>query len=104
MKLFKHLVLEINEWQSAIFTQATPLSAAIHLQRESAELISDVEKGDLQQAKLELADCFLLISAVAHLLEIDLEEAIEDKMKINRLRKWNKPDAQGVVEHVKESQ
>lgn len=100
-------IKEITEWQDSIFTQATPLSAVKHLQREVRELFRDLCYGKpvggsySENVASEIADCFLLIISVAHLAGVDLETAVKEKMSINRMREWGKPDAQGVVEHVR---
>lgn len=101
-KLFQQLIQEITEWQDSVFMEATPLSAATHLQREVRELIFDLKNGNPKSSESEMADCFLLIIATAHLSGVDLEAAIEEKMEINRNRVWGKPDAEGVVEHIRE--
>lgn len=101
-KNFSDLMKEITDWQDKTFTEATPLSAAEHLRREVKELIFDLTNGDFESAKAEMADCQLLLIAVAHLSEVDLELAVEEKMAINRLRMWGVPDDQGVVEHIRE--
>lgn len=31
----------------------------------------------------------------------DICAAVDEKMAINRVRKWGKPDADGVVKHIK---
>lgn len=92
---------EITEWQDSVFTKATPLSATTHLKKEVLELAIDLINCDYEKARIEIADCFLLIIAVAHLSGIDLEASIEEKMAINRRRVWGEPDAYGVVEHVR---
>src|SRR5690242_18578343 len=92
---------EITDWQDSVFTKATPLSAAIHLQREIRELVFDIKNGNPLSAKFELADCFLLLVGVAHLSNIDLEAAAIEKLEINKAREWGEPDAEGVVEHIK---
>jgi len=93
---------EITEWQDSIFTQATPLSAAIHLTREALEVQQSVKLGEKGwELDLELADVFLLTVGIAHLAGIDLEAAIDLKMFHNRNRTWGAPDADGVVEHVR---
>lgn len=109
-KSFTEISQEITDWQDSVFTEATPLSAATHLQREVVELVFEIQKLKFQPAnhldtsalEKEIADCFLLIVGVAHLSGINLEAAIEEKMKINRRRIWGKPDSEGVVEHVRE--
>lgn len=102
MKTLNELIREINTWQSKVFTQATAQSAAVHLKREADELVHDLVNYDYDNAAHEIADVFILLAAVTHLSGIDLEEAVEGKMKINRARKWGKPDAQGVVEHIRD--
>lgn len=99
---FTKLINEIAEWQDKIFTEATPLSAAIHLQREVRELVFDLTSGNPKSMRLELADVFFLLVAVAHLSGVELEEAVLEKFEINKKRVWGKPDAEGVVEHVRE--
>jgi len=94
-------IKEITEWQDSVFTEATPLSAATHLQREVRELIFDLTNANPKSARLEAADCFFLLIGVAHLSGIDLEEALAEKMVINKARKWGKPDSDGVVEHIR---
>lgn len=101
-KTLAEWIKEITEWQDRTFTEATPLSAATHLQREVRELIFDLASGNPKSMRFEIVDCFLLIIGVAHLSGVDLEEALEKKMTINKARKWGKPDAQGVVEHIRD--
>lgn len=102
-------IKEITEWQDSIFTQATPLSAVTHLQREVVELTFAIQTEQLKRdgkkdIETELSDGFLLLIGVAHLSGIDLEKALAEKMAINKAREWGKPDAQGVVEHVRTSE
>lgn len=114
MKTLKELQKEINDWQDSVFTKATPLSAATHLQREIIELVEIIQlykvtqdyafndPVKLTEVAAELADCQILLAGVAHLLNLDLETVTEDKMVINRRRVWGEPDSEGVVEHVRD--
>jgi NTP pyrophosphatase (non-canonical NTP hydrolase) len=102
MKTMGELLKEITGWQDKIFTQATSISAATHLKRELTELVVDLINHDYENARLEMADCFILIAGVAHLSGVDLEAAVEEKMEINRKRTWGKPDKDGVVEHMRD--
>ena len=55
--------------------------------------------------KFELADCLTLLLDVAAHEFIDVDEllaASEEKMEINKKRKWGEPDENGVVEHIPE--
>lgn len=67
-----------------------------HLAKEVAELAENPR--DME----ELADCMLLLFHLAHQNGGNLQAAIARKLEINKRRKWGKPDAQGVVEHVRE--
>lgn len=91
----REIISEINLWQDKVFTQSTAESTATHLLMEANELYDDpYDEG-------EIADIFILLAAVAHKTNVDIEAAVERKMAINRLRTWGKPDKQGVVEHVR---
>lgn len=100
MLTLKDLLREINQWQDETFTTATVQSAAVHLKREAQEVLKSIlyQEGDLSN---ELADVFMLVAGVAHLAGIDLEQAVVDKLAINKNRVWGEPDADGVVEHVR---
>lgn len=90
------LAREIDEWAKATFPGTNERSKAEHLRREAEELAAnptDVE---------EMADVFILLANLTGYLGIDLAVAVEAKMAKNRKRKWGAPDAQGVVEHVRD--
>lgn len=102
-KTLDEWIAEITAWQDETFPQATPLSAATHLAKEVRELIFDLGSGNPKTAAHEIVDCFFLTIGVAHLSGIDLETALEEKMAINKARTWGKPDADGVVEHIRQA-
>lgn len=94
----------ITIWQKETFGQATPLSKIAHLAEELQELVLDLQE-NAPDRRLEYADCFLLLfgSAAADGMSYeDICNCIEEKMVINRARKWGKPQANGVVNHIKE--
>lgn len=86
------LAAECAEWSNETFGQSTPSSKAEHLRREAVELCQDPTDTE------EMADIFMLLSHLAY--GADLARAVRAKLEKNRLRKWGKPDAQGVVEHI----
>ena len=88
------LQYEIGEWAEKTFPKATPETILAHLRREIEELAA---KGDED----ELADCLLLLMHYAHKKKLHSYQAILDKFAVNKARKWGKPDAEGVVEHVR---
>lgn len=98
---------EITEWQNETFPKATTLSKITHLEQEIEELKLDVEghqRTGTGAPELEFADCFLLLFGAAAKHGMTYEgicNAIDYKMKINRNRTWGKPDANGVVNHIK---
>lgn len=107
----KNLQISIGNWQKDTFKQATVHGLLNHLRREVDELeqvlndyisITSKNINVATDLKNELADIVILTVALADLVAVDLEKAVVAKMVINKTRKWNKPDSQGVVEHVKE--
>jgi len=56
------------------------------------------------ELRMELADCLLLLldsSRRAGIKPMQLFEAAQEKMKINKARTWPKPTTDEPVEHVK---
>lgn len=85
---------EVIAWANATFTKASPHSKAAHLEREAKELRRDPL--DVE----EMADVFILL---CHLSDgYDLAGAVRAKLEKNKRRAWGEPDADGVVEHVRE--
>ena len=94
----------ITVWQKETFAQATPLSKIEHLLQEIQELKEDIINNNPNR-RLEYADCFFLLfgCAAADGMNYDsIVSAIDEKFEINRNRKWGKPDANGVVNHLKD--
>lgn len=93
---------EITAWQKSVFTKATALSASAHLEEEVKELRQDLLHAN-SKAVYEYADCFLLLFGSACLYGLSYEdicEAINEKMAINKQRKWGQVNDQGYVKHV----
>lgn len=86
---------DVNVWQAATFPRATPASVVEHLRREVAELIADPTDTS------ELADVVFLAIGLAYELNVDLSAIVADKLAVNKGRIWGKPDAFGVVEHLR---
>jgi NTP pyrophosphatase (non-canonical NTP hydrolase) len=100
----------ICKWQKETFGQANMFSKIAHLAEELREVIETKrahENGSatLNDVELEFADCFLLLFGAANAAGMtydDICNAVEEKMKINRSRKWGTPDEFGVVNHIKD--
>jgi len=94
---------EIVAWQKQTFPKATSLSKVFHLEKEVVELRNDL-LANYPDKRLEYADCFLLLfgSAASDGMSFqDICNAIDEKMQINRERKWGNADENGVVHHIK---
>lgn len=71
----------------------TPRNIAISLSLEAAEVLEHFQWGeepDQQSLAGELADVALYLLQLAYLEEIDLEQAILDKLRMNYERNWSK--------------
>lgn len=99
-------------WSDATFGKnSRNISISFHIQKEAKELTEalvylDRERTEknLADAKEEFADCLiLLLDAASHtgLTAENLMEEVIKKFNINKRRTWGKPDANGVVEHIK---
>ena len=107
----KQQFISITEWQKQTFGQATSLSKLAHLLKEIVELKDAINDEDhlidfekIRKTKMEFADCFILLFGCASSYGLSYEEickCIDEKMVINSNRKWGKPDADGVVNHIK---
>ena len=71
----------------------TPRNLAISLTLEAAEILEHFQWRDEVQKKeelgAELADVALYLLQLAYVTQIDLEEAILDKIEVNKTREWD---------------
>ena len=92
---------ELASWSDNTFgANRQPKSPLCHLKLEIEELIRE------PYDRMEYADCFnLLLDAyrMAGGSADDLVLAGKQKLEICKKRKWGKPDANGVVQHIKET-
>lgn len=88
---------EFADWAAKTFPESTSDSCVEHLRREVEELKTAV---NLEDKKNEAADCAMLVMDFAARNGFSLYEAFAAKFEVNKLRKWGKPDAQGVSEHI----
>jgi 8-oxo-dGTP diphosphatase len=70
-----------------------PRNLAISLALESAEILEHFQWGEDAGAGIsdELADAALYLLQLSSLLQIDLEQAIHEKLKKNTTREWPSP-------------
>lgn len=70
----------------------TPRNLSISLALEAAEILEHFqwnEAFDKEELSEELADVALYLLQLASIAEIDLEQAILDKLKLNASRDWD---------------
>lgn len=99
----EQLFKEINLWAEKTFPDQTVEGKLNHLRKEIDEL--DVEVlNDMfsDNAKEELADCFILLFSVGYRMGLTLEDLITEmnkKLEINKKRKWGKINEKGYPSH-----
>lgn len=97
----KYIYKDVVKWQRDTFPGSHVYSKLQHLKKE----IKEVETAkSFDEAKEELADCFILLMGACDSLGLNysgITEAIQNKMRTNKLRKWGTPDENGVVLHIK---
>lgn len=91
------VLADVVAWGQQTFRQATLFSTVEHLRREAEELAAN------PTSESEIADVLILLAQVAARQGISLVDAVSQKMIVNRSRTWGAPDADGVVEHIRES-
>ena len=91
-----HTFVRDKGWYEAESPRPQTLrNLAISLSLEAAEVLEhfqwDERLNDTQELAGELADVALYLLQIASIAEVDLEQAILDKLKINYQRKWDDP-------------
>jgi len=90
----------INKWGRETFGDAASVKAyALRAQEELTELIKAIESGEPDKnIALEAADVTILLHRITGTLRLELYDAVDEKMAINRGRDWV-PDGNGVGQH-----
>lgn len=102
---FRDLVTDQAEWSQATFgndLERGPMGALKHLEKEARECQAAI--ANPENLREEMADCFLLLLDAcrrAGIKPMQLVEAAQEKMTINKRRTWPKPTDDEPVEHVK---
>jgi NTP pyrophosphatase (non-canonical NTP hydrolase) len=79
----------ITEWQRDTFGSVTPLNAFCRARKEWRELEDLMTENMSSKAVDEAADVVIVLYALAGAFGLDLHEAIDRKMAINRSREWD---------------
>lgn len=99
------LIYDQAEWSQKTFgsdKDRGPIGALKHLSLEAIECVNAIGTDKLTE---ELADCFLLLLDACRRSKVNIRQllnAAEEKMIINKSRKWPKPISDTPVEHIKE--
>jgi NTP pyrophosphatase (non-canonical NTP hydrolase) len=97
----------ISQWSRETFGPATPTRAATRMNTEVAELLTLMSMPQSMAIRLkieeECADVLIVLYTVANCLGIDLHHTVDEKMSINRARKW-KLDGSGCGQHIEETE
>lgn len=94
---------DIKAWTDVQFPEQSVLGKLSHLKEEITELQNAVDNGIKADIDDELADCWiLLLNATSYLNynEKDIKSIIDNKLAINKARKWGKPTREGIVHHI----
>ena len=96
-ELMHNFVREMGWYDAGSIHPQTPRNLSISLALESAEVLeffqwkeTVVQEADKAALASELADVALYLLQLASINEIDLEQAIIDKLRINHTRTWDK--------------
>ncbi len=97
---------EVGQWSDRTFGQyrdqqgQTTDGMLNHFAREAVELVEAFQTG--RPLGEEAADCLLLLLDIAEHSGFSLFAEARAKHARNLTRKWGKPDADGVCEHIRE--
>ena len=91
-----HRFVAAKGWYDAASARPqTPRNIATSLAIEAAEVLEHFQWGeqpsDRPELAAELADVMLYLLQLASLCDIDLEQAVLDKLKVNYGRTWDQP-------------
>ncbi|HEX2619462.1 MAG TPA: nucleotide pyrophosphohydrolase [Phototrophicaceae bacterium] len=92
-----HTFVESKGWYAPdSLRPQTPKNLAISLVLEASEVLEHFqwseETRDKEALASELADVLLYLMQIASISEIDLGQAVIDKLKVNYNRTWDKPE------------
>lgn len=97
-KVESETIDSVTDWADTTFGQATIRVQVERAKKEWGELLDALEAGNMGKVAIEAADVCICLYRVIGTLK---PSAIDDKMKINRARKWV-VDSNGTAQHIKE--
>ncbi len=90
---------EIQRWSRATFPDQDDLRIVNHLTEEVMELHDCVVNTPEQDVAEHIADCMILLAALADLFRIPIRQALADKHAINLGRTWEYDPERGYDRH-----
>lgn len=100
-KRLDQVARDVVRWHQKEFRDAAPAGAVAQLAEEVMELAAVMDQADDAGTAEELADCFILLVAIARLTGVDLAAAAQAKLEVNKGRTYGPPDEYGIRRHVK---
>lgn len=93
----------ISQWFDSVSSKRpSPRRAFNRTQEKLDELNISIDiSDDIEDIGKEIADVIICLNLLAETLGINLREAVDNKMKINRSRRWHK-DGTGFIYHIKD--
>ena len=110
--IFTETQVTIGRWQKRIFPNVSLYSSVVRMLQEAHELVGLfwIDRDHALQhpqmphkAKIanEIADVYITLVGVAERAGVNIEQAVNDKMEINRKRKWTISN-DGTGQHMRE--
>lgn len=90
---------EICDWAAETFPDAEMGDVTSKMYDEMIELYQDVTCRHDEGVGAEIADVVIMLYQIADRCGVDLEQAVINKMAVNKARTWGKADDRGVVRH-----
>ena len=89
----------IGKWALETFGRGKPLSCYAKLAEEFGEIARPLQKQQYEKAIIEMADMVVVLSYMAASLGLDLQRAVDEKMRVNHARTWQRTE-EGTYVHV----
>lgn len=91
----------IVQWSKATFGECKNINRmAVRLNSELAELLAHISLEEWKKARDECADVYIVLVSLVNILGDDLHYRVDQKMRINRARKWQS-FGDGTGQHIK---
>lgn len=96
----KNITREVVGWADQIAPTRQPKDAVVKMVSETSELLDAVLNKDPRAVREEIGDVMILLVDLANMYNINPVYAAEDKLAVNRQRKWEMRD--GVMRRIRE--